>query len=129
MRKIILASASPRRKELLENAGVCFDICPAGREEIITRTYPAEIVEELSGQKAAEIAERCGQAEEGTVIIGADTIVSYEGKILGKPADREEALSMFRMLQGKTHQVFTGLRSWSDETAAGRSMCSMNARM
>ena len=109
MRRIILASASPRRKELLENAGVCFEICPAGSEEIITKTDPAEIVEELAEQKASEIAGRMDAPEDGTVIIGADTIVAYDGRILGKPVDEADALDMLTMLQGRTHQVYTGV--------------------
>ena len=79
MRKIILASASPRRKELLENAGVKFVVQPGNGEEIITKNNPDEIVEELSLMKAQFAA---GEEAEGTLIIGSDTVVAFEGEIL-----------------------------------------------
>lgn len=106
MRKIILASASPRRKELLENAGVTFVVQPGKGEEIITKTVPAEIVEELSLMKASFAA---GEEDEETLIIGADTIVVYNGEILGKPSDDEDAVKTLLKLQGNTHQVYTGV--------------------
>lgn len=110
MKKIILASASPRRRELLEKNGVSFQVITSSGEEIITRTVPSEIVEELSAAKAASVSKQIqGEALEGTVVIGADTIVVYEGKILGKPADEEEAAHTLAMLQGNTHQVYTGV--------------------
>lgn len=102
----ILASASPRRKELLEKLGVEFEVRPARGEEKITKDLPWEIVMELSRQKAQEIAEDAGA---DTVIIGADTIVSYEGEVLGKPADEQEAFRMLRLLSGKEHEVYTGV--------------------
>ena len=77
------------------------------REENITKEDPDDIVKELSLQKATTVAEE-RKLEEGTVIIGADTIVFYEGKILGKPADEEDAVRTLEMLQGRTHQVYTG---------------------
>ena len=107
MRKIILASASPRRKELLEQIGLSFQIEPARGEEHITSIIPREVVEELSFQKAMEVAEL--HKEEDALILGADTIVVYEDKIMGKPADEEEAMEMLRKLSGKTHCVFTGV--------------------
>lgn len=106
MKKIILASASPRRRELLENAGVTFDVQPGNGEEIITKTLPKEIVEELSLMKARFVA---GEQAEGTLIIGADTIVAFQGEILGKPADEEDAVNTLLKLQGNTHQVYTGV--------------------
>lgn len=107
MRKIILASASPRRRELLAGVGATFQICRSSGEENITKEDPNDIVKELSLQKATTVAEE-RKLEEGTVIIGADTIVFYEGKILGKPADEEDAVRTLEMLQGRTHQVYTG---------------------
>ncbi len=107
MRKIILASASPRRRELLAGVGTTFQICRSNGEENITKEDPDDIVKELSLQKATTVAEE-RKLEEGTVIIGADTIVFYEGKILGKPADEEDAVRTLEMLQGRTHQVYTG---------------------
>ena len=100
MKKIILASASPRRKELLEQIGLSFQIEPARGEEHITSVIPREVVEELSYQKAMEVAEL--HKEEDTLILGADTIVVYEDKIMGKPA---------------THCVFTGVTAvlWTNQ--------------
>lgn len=106
MRRIILASASPRRKELLEKAGVNFEIIPSREEEKIFSEEPAQIVEELSWQKAADTASKVSG---DVIVIGSDTLVFYEGKILGKPKDEEEAVSTLMMLQGKTHQVYTGV--------------------
>jgi septum formation protein len=106
MSKIILASASPRRKELLEKAGIAFEVRTAGGEEIITTTDPEEAVMELSRQKAQAVA---GDEEEGTLIIGADTVVVYEGRILGKPADDADAIATLKALQGNSHQVYTGV--------------------
>lgn len=106
MKKIILASASPRRKELLERAGVQFEIRPGNGAEHITSNKPEEIVKELSEQKAMAAV---FPAEEGTVIIGSDTIVAFEGKVLGKPSDEEDAVKTLLMLQGNTHQVYTGV--------------------
>lgn len=115
MKKIILASASPRRKELLEQIGLSFQIEPARGEEHITSVIPREVVEELSYQKAMEVARL--HKEEDTLILGADTIVVYEDKIMGKPADEEEAREMLRKLSGKTHCVFTGVTAvlWENQ--------------
>ena len=114
MRQIVLASASPRRSELLQQAGMDFIVIPSKGEEIVTSTHPAEVVEELSLQKAQEVAERILSGKEQevsdfSVVIGADTVVSADHKILGKPADREEAGKMITMLQGNIHQVYTGV--------------------
>lgn len=105
MREIILASGSPRRRELLEQIGIPFQIKKSNAEEKITGTVPAEIVKELSAQKAADVAET---VEEG-IVLGADTIVCLNGKIMGKPGDRAEAKEMLRALQGRTHSVYTGV--------------------
>lgn len=105
MKNIILASASPRRRELLEQIGVEFRVIPAKGEEVITKQVPSEAVEELSRQKAAEVA---AGIEEG-IVIGSDTVVSLDGKIVGKPADREDARRMLRRIQGGVHSVFTGV--------------------
>lgn len=108
--KIILASASPRRKELLKQAGLSFKTMPSIKEEKITKTAPEEVVEELSYQKAVDI---CGQLsekmKEDFAVIGADTVVSCWGRIMGKPKDKDDACEMLRQLQGKSHQVYTGV--------------------
>ena len=115
MKKIILASASPRRKELLEQIGLSFQIEPARGEEHITSVIPREVVEELSYQKAMEVAQL--HKEEDTLILGADTIVVYDNQIMGKPADEEEAKAMLSQLSGKTHCVFTGVTAvlWEEQ--------------
>lgn len=104
--KIILASKSPRRKELLEQIGMQFEIIPSVGEEVITQTNPVEVVKELASQKAAEIETK---TEGDRLIIGADTIVVYENQILGKPKDKEDAIRMLSMLQNHTHSVYTGV--------------------
>lgn len=105
MKKIILASQSPRRQELLTLLGIPFEVLVSDTEENITHTDPAKVTEELSAQKAIAIAR---QVEEG-VIIGADTVVSSEGHILGKPSDEAAAYQMIHSLQGKSHMVYTGV--------------------
>ena len=113
MKKIVLASASPRRRELLSQVGIIFEVKPASGEERITSTEPSKVVEELSCQKAMFTAHALEkeQADDlaDILVIGADTIVSYEGKILGKPSDPKAAVDMLSMLQGNTHQVYTGV--------------------
>ena len=106
MKKIILASASPRRKELLEKAGVIFQVLPGNGEEQITSSDPEDIVKELSLGKAQAVEPL---VTEDALIIGADTIVVFRGRILGKPADAEDAVQTLTMLQGNTHQVYTGV--------------------
>ncbi|MCI5901116.1 MAG: Maf family protein [Blautia sp.] len=108
MNRIILASASPRRKELLERAGIVFDILPGGGEESITSRDPQEAVISLACQKARATASGL-EAEEGTCVIGADTIVVYRDEILGKPADEQDAFETLMKLQDQTHQVYTGV--------------------
>ena len=104
--RFILASASPRRKELLEQIGVKSDILPATGEEVITKELPGEVVMELAKQKAEEVAKTAGA---DALVLGADTVVAYEGKILGKPKDEADALRMLTMLSGKEHEVYTGV--------------------
>lgn len=108
MRKIVLASASPRRRELLAAAGVIFQVCAADSEEKITSDQPEEIVRELSMQKAMAVALNFDMEDE-SIVIGADTIVSYNNEILGKPSDENDAFQTLKMLQGNTHQVYTGV--------------------
>ncbi len=103
----ILASASPRRKELLTQAGLSFEAIPSHIEEKITKKSPHAIVKELSFQKAWDIYQAITPL--GRTVIGADTVVSYKGEILGKPSDEEEAFAMLSLLSGRTHQVYTGV--------------------
>lgn len=104
--KIILASGSPRRKELLEQMGASFEIKVSQKEEVITSTNPKEVVKELSMMKAQDIAET---VDGPAVIIGADTVVAHEGKILGKPKDKADAVRMVSGLAGDEHHVYTGV--------------------
>ena len=108
MEEIILASGSPRRKELLQRAGVCFRIVTADTEEETSLTDPQQVVAELSKRKAKAVLDFI-KKERPAAVIGADTIVSMEGKILGKPHSKEDAMDMLRLLSGKTHQVYTGV--------------------
>lgn len=110
MKKIILASQSPRRRELLTQIGLEFEVHPAGGEEIITSSDPVEVVKSLAAQKAGAVKEELeAQLPENWLVIGADTIVVYDGKILGKPRDEADAVRMLTMLQGQTHSVYTGV--------------------
>ena len=104
--KIILASASPRRKELLSWLGWDFSVQVSQVEEVITKVHPGEIVEELSELKARDVF---SQTEGDVLVIGADTVVADKGKILGKPADEKAAVTMLRELQGGVHYVYTGV--------------------
>lgn len=104
--KIVLASASPRRKELLAQIGITPEIVPSTIEEKISTDVPEEAVMELSCQKAEDVA--CSQ-KPGTWVIGADTVVAAGGEILGKPSGHEDAFRMISLLEGKTHQVYTGV--------------------
>lgn len=113
--KIILASASPRRRELLQQIGLQFEVNPASGEELITETDPSLVVEELSRQKAMEIA---GKVKEDGIIIGADTIVTFKNKIMGKPRDEEDASQMLSQLSGKSHKVYTGVTAIKMENEA-----------
>lgn len=106
MRKIILASASPRRRELLEQIGAAFEVCPSNAEEIKTTSLPQEVVQELSLCKGREVFERTSG---DVLVIGADTVVVFQDSILGKPADEAMARDMLLRLQGNTHQVYTGV--------------------
>lgn len=104
--KVILASGSPRRLELLRQIGIEPEVRPSQIEEKVTSTVPSRVVTELSCQKAEDVAR---MAEDGSVILGADTVVAIDGEILGKPKNREDAVRMIRKLQGRSHQVYTGV--------------------
>ncbi len=107
---LILASASPRRSELLECADIPFIVRSADVEEISDSEDPAVYAEEISRCKAEAVAEtvQCEEGEE-QVILGADTVVAVEDKILGKPKDEDEAFEMLQKIQGATHKVVTGV--------------------
>lgn len=106
MRNIVLASNSPRRKELLAQIGVEFQVKVSHAEEHVTSTVPSEVVMKLSRDKAMDVALT---VDKDTLVIGADTVVAANGQILGKPKSREAAYEMIRGFAGGSHSVFTGV--------------------
>ena len=104
---VYLASASPRRREILGMLGLKFDVEVSETEEITRKTAPEEIVQDLAKQKASAVAGK--HINENCMIIGSDTIVWLNGHALGKPADDAEAARMLRSLSGNTHTVYTGV--------------------
>lgn len=107
---LILASASPRRRELLTQIGMEFEIMPSGVEEETKSAVPCEMVMELSARKAKDIFDRLPEEKKNTALVaGADTVVAVDNKILGKPGDEQDARDMLSLLQGRTHQVYTGV--------------------
>lgn len=112
-KRIILGSASPRRRELLAQIGVEFEVLASNKEETYTSTEPKEIVKELAQMKAENVAseaeETFGRKLSDTIVIGADTIVVRDHQILGKPKDEDDAFAMLQSLQGRTHEVYTGV--------------------
>ena len=111
-KKIILASASPRRRELLAQIGLEFKVKVSNKEEVYTSAKPQKIVEELALMKAENVASDL-QAEgvelKNTIVIGADTIVVRDDEILGKPKDEAHAYEILLSLQGRAHEVYTGV--------------------
>lgn len=106
MAEIILASASPRRRELLALAGVDFTVKVADVEEIIPENAsPDEVVKSLAMQKAQAVAKQ----NPDNIVIGSDTVVALGNTILGKPKDEENAVEMLKMLSGRSHTVYTGV--------------------
>jgi septum formation protein len=104
---LILASQSPRRAELLRNAGISFEVSPADVDESVRAgESPIEYVKRLAREKALAVLE---VASEGAVVLGADTTVVVDGETLGKPADDAEARRMLQRLSGRRHQVMTGV--------------------
>ncbi len=117
-KKIILGSGSPRRRELLTQIGLDFTVVTSDVEEKVTSIVPAEIVQELSRQKAQDVFWKLRKeateladpdTSAGMLVIGADTIVAHGDTILGKPHSKGNAISMIKLLQDSTHQVYTGV--------------------
>lgn len=123
-KRIILGSASPRRRELLEQIGISFEVRVSDKEEVYHSLIPEEIVKELALSKAKNVADDLREKQEqvkqisfdkknnvllDTIVIGADTIVVSDGSILGKPKDEADAVRMIRSLQGRSHKVYTGV--------------------
>lgn len=109
MYKVILASASPRRRELLAQIGMDFKVIISKADENISEPAPEQLVMKLSDIKAMAVYEEHGIEDEATIILGADTVVAFDGKVLGKPKDTQQAKEMLSMLSDNTHQVFTGV--------------------
>lgn len=108
--RIVLASASPRRRELLAQIGLTFETLVSHVEEKITEVMPAAVVEELSTQKAEAVFQSLEEDGGGELlVIGADTVVADGEELLGKPRDAGHALEMLRQLSGRTHRVYTGV--------------------
>lgn len=123
-KRIILGSASARRRELLEQIGISFEVRDSDKEEVYHSLIPEEIVKELALSKAENVADDLREKQEqvkqisfdkknnvllDTIVIGADTIVVSDGSILGKPKDEADAVRMIRSLQGRSHKVYTGV--------------------
>ena len=109
--EIILASGSPRRSEILKRHDVAFRVIKSDCDEDSEERDPERLVMELSLKKAANVRDRLlqeGGLKENEYILAADTVVSIDGRVLGKPADEEEAGKMLALLSGRTHQVYTG---------------------
>jgi septum formation protein len=105
--RFILASASPRRRDLLRNAGIEFEARPS---RIVEEIQPGELPEEFARRAAREKAMQIAAlSPRGGLILGADTVVVIDGQTLGKPSDRQDAARMLRLLSGRTHQVHTGI--------------------
>ena len=111
--KVILGSASPRRREILTGAGIDHEVIVSDCEEVITKKIPGEVVEELSRQKAEDVWKKACDRYRNDIgdllVIGADTVVAFSDTIYGKPSDREDAIRMLKNLSGRTHQVYTGV--------------------
>ena len=106
--KLILGSASPRRKELLREAGYSFEVLPSECDENVDKNLsPKLMVKELSLLKAQDVAKKVTDTD--CLIIGADTLVSLGDAVMGKPKDRDDAIQMLRSLSGSCHQVYTGV--------------------
>lgn len=109
-KKIILASGSPRRRELLSQIGLSFTVRVSEADEHTEETKPEKLVCILSERKALAVWDELTEEEKKeSILIGADTVVAVDDRILGKPADETEAFRMIELLQGRSHQVYTGV--------------------
>jgi septum formation protein len=113
--RLVLASGSPRRSEILSGAGLVFEIQPSTIEEIMRPDEaPARLAERLAREKALDVAQRLGSPP-GIPVLGADTIVVAGEEVLGKPRDEAHAIELLSKLMGTTHRVMTGIAlAWSD---------------
>ena len=119
---VILASRSPRRESILNQIGIDFEIIPSNIcEDAELNLSPRKFVQYWSGKKAKVISKK----NKDKIVIGADTIVYFKGKIIGKPKDKEESYKMLNNLSGKTHKVFTGVSIVYEEKNILRTFCQM----
>ncbi|MCH5278609.1 MAG: septum formation inhibitor Maf [Christensenellaceae bacterium] len=109
--RLVLASGSQRRRELLTMCGYDFDIVVSDADESITETDPEKLVSALALRKASEVYSRLHgeNMDDELVVVGSDTVVSFDGCIIGKPKDERDAVRILTMLSGKTHHVYTGV--------------------
>ena len=108
--KLVLASSSPRRAEILRNAGFDFEILPSHVDEtLLPGERPADFVFRLAVEKARHALQRLSKTGQETLVVGADTVVVVGDQILGKPKDENDARRMLKLLSGTTHEVLTGL--------------------
>ncbi len=115
-KRIVLASASPRRKDILESMGAQFEILCADADETSDITDPELLTRELARRKASAALDilKAQKKADGAIIIAADTVVACDGKILGKPKSREDAIEMITLLSGKAHVVASGIAVCSE---------------
>lgn len=119
VKSIILASASPRRQQLLNQIGLDFEVIPSTIDEVIDDTLePFQVAMSLASQKCNDVA---SHIDDNCIVIGADTIVVKDNKMLGKPKDQEDAFDMLSSLNGEWHQVVTGLCLY--RTSDKKSIC------
>ncbi|MCK4259378.1 MAG: septum formation inhibitor Maf [Halanaerobiales bacterium] len=119
MKKLILASASPRRRDLLKQIELDFEIIPSTVEENISESDPIKLVGDLALLKASDVAQKVAQkvtTKEKFLVLGADTLVVDGQTVLGKPSSKEEAFQMLKRLSGRNHQVMTGIAVVDSET-------------
>lgn len=109
MKNLILASGSPRRRELMSQVGLDFTVVTSDADENIKEMEPEDYVRELSSIKAQSVLEQYADKDDSVIVIGADTIVYHKGEILTKPKDEEDAFRILKSLEGQIHQVYTGV--------------------
>ena len=109
MKHLILASGSPRRRELMSQVGLDFTVVTSDADENIKEMEPEDYVRELSSVKAQSVLEQYADNEDSVIVIGADTIVYHKGEILTKPKNEEDAFRILKSLEGQIHQVYTGV--------------------
>lgn len=107
--RLVLASQSPRRIDLLHALGLRFEVIPSQAEEVLEPGDPARLVRKLAQDKADEVATRLIEVGSESVVLGADTVVVVDDNVLGKPASREDVVLTLRRLSGRAHEVFTGV--------------------